>query len=355
MIRRADLDKTLRGAGPGPGHMVPQQQAQQTAAAQQQEMQLRQQHAQREAQKRIARKPTERNLPDGIDELVIGDAPAQYRQLREIEQRYDAVMTRKRLEMQENITRYMNRHRTMRIWISNTAENQPWQQGGMDPDAFDFASDTQATYRVRIEGRLLDDEAPLGLGDDDKENEKDKDGKNGDAEADKDPDAMEQDGQDGNAAAAAAAKAKKQQQQQQPVGPQRSRLSHFFKSITIDFDRSRSLQPDGFTQIEWKKPLTPPGGVPSVSADANFDSLEFERKGDENINVVVRLARDEHPERYRLSRPMAELLDVEEEDRAGVMMGVWDYIRAQRLNEDEDARKVVCDERLKAVGSPRTL
>ncbi|EOD43504.1 putative swi-snf complex subunit protein [Neofusicoccum parvum UCRNP2] len=318
MIKFADLSATMRAAGPmvsaaHPPPITPQQ----LQAQQQAEMQKR------ELAKRQSRKPTDKNIPDGIEDLVVGDGVQRYRQLRDAERKLDAVMMRKRLDINESSARNFTRYRTMRVWISNTAENQPWQNTSMDPDAFDFGSESQATYRVKIEGRLLDD-------DEDAEADKEP------AEEQKDGDAMEQDGSD----AAKKAKAGK------PASNQRTKLSHFFKQITINFDRSQSLQPDGYTSIEWKKPEN---SANTNDAAANFDTLEFERKSDENINVTVNLFRDEVPERFKLSPPLAELLGTEEDDRGGILMGIWIYVKANNLQEDEDSRKIRCDAQLKPL------
>ncbi|KAF2138514.1 uncharacterized protein K452DRAFT_311452 [Aplosporella prunicola CBS 121167] len=311
MIRLADLDSTLRRK---PGPIIASQHPPPITQQQIQAQQQAEAHK-RELAKRQSRKPTDKNIPDGIEELVVGDGVARYRSLRDVERKLDAVMMRKKLDISDEMrARNMTRYKTLRIWISNTAENQPWQQGGMDPDAFDFGSESQATYRVKIEGRLLEDEDEL------------------EAEERKGLEAMDQDPED----------AKKPQKK--PVVPQRRKLAHFFKQITIDFDRSRSLQPDGYTQIEWRKPEQN-----ATSDSANFDTLEFERKSDENINVTINLYRDETPERFQLSKPLSELLDTNEEDRAGIMMGIWTYIKANNLQQDEDSRKIRCDSRLKAL------
>ncbi|KAL0261953.1 SWI/SNF and RSC complex subunit Ssr3 [Diplodia seriata] len=319
MIHFADLSATMRrDVGPmvsaaHPPPITPQQ----LQAQQQAEMQKR------ELAKRQSRKPTDKNIPDGIEGLVVGDGVQRYRQLRDAERKLDAVMMRKRLDITESSARNFTRYRTMRVWISNTADNQPWQNTSMDPDAFDFGSESQATYRVKIEGRLLGN-------DEDSEAEKEQ------AEEQKDADAMEQDGGD----AAKKVKAGK------PAANQRTKLSHFFKQITINFDRSQSLQPDGYTSIEWKKPENSANANDSA---ANFDTLEFERKSDENINVTVNLFRDESPERFKLSPPLAELLGTEEDDRGGILMGIWIYVKANSLQEDEDSRKIRCDAQLKSL------
>jgi SWI/SNF-related matrix-associated actin-dependent regulator of chromatin subfamily D len=52
---------------------------------------------------------------------------------------------------------------------------------------------------------------------------------------------------------------------------------------------------------------------------------------------------------FRLSKPLAELLDTDEEDRAGVLMGIWEYARAQHLQQEDDERKFACDAKLKAL------
>lgn len=62
-----------------------------------------QQEAQRNAvdlAKRRSRKPTDKNIPDGVEECIIGDGVQRYRDLREVERRLDATMMRKRLDIQ---------------------------------------------------------------------------------------------------------------------------------------------------------------------------------------------------------------------------------------------------------------
>ncbi|KAF2193844.1 hypothetical protein K469DRAFT_549741 [Zopfia rhizophila CBS 207.26] len=292
---------------PGHGHIQAQQRAEQEK---------------REKLRRQSKHPTDKNIPDGVDEICVGDGVPRYRQLREIERTLDATMMRKKLDISDSVFRTSApRYGTMRIWISNTVENQAWQSSGMDADAFDFESDSQATYRVKIQGRLLDEESNLGISAEDDE--------------EKDPDAMDEDG----------AEPKKKL-----LAPKPKMFSQFFKTITIDFDRARSLQPDGFTQVEWRKPE----GATNTK-ESNFSQIEFERKGDENINVTINLQRHDHPERFRLSKPLAELLDTDEEDRGGVMMGIWEYAKAMHLQQDDDERKIVCDAKLKALFNTDTI
>ena len=263
--------------------------------------------------RRQSRKPTDRDIPEDVNEVIVGDGVQRYRRLRDVEKRLDAVMMRKRLDVMDNAQReYARREGVLRVWISNTAEGQPWQimedGSGMAEDGmFDLGENSQATFRVKIEGRLLEDPSEL---DEDK-----------------------------------------------PSPDKRPRLSTFFKGITIDLHRNPALMPDGYSQIEWRKqqPPTPQNPNPNYdpnSSENSFDKLEFERKGDENVNITISLFRDTERERYKLSPGLAQILDSEEEDMLGAVQGIWEYARATNLQEDDDKRTIVCDESLRKVSHP---
>ena len=284
--------------------------------------------------KRRARKPTDKNIPEGVENIIIGDGVQQYKDLREVERRLDAVMMRKRLDLQPSRQQNYERTKTLRVWISNTADNQPWQGRDLDENAFDFSPGTEATYRVKIEGRLLDDEDSEDSSDD--ENDDAKDTSNSNTAGDMDT--MDHDGQEDSL-----------KEVKKPSPRPRKKFSHFFKSITVEFDRNKNLQPDAASQIEWKKPPVPPNPA-NLPPIADFDSLEFERKSDENINCTINLYRDETPERYALSKELADILDTNEQTRAGIVMGIWEYVKAMDLQQDEEKRIFQCDDLLRAVG-----
>lgn len=269
-----------------------------------------------DASLRRSRKPTDKNIPDGIEEVIIGEGVEQYKNLRDLEKRLDAAVVRKRLDIQDSISKTVKKYRTMRIWITNTVESQPWQDAGSTPGS--------GRYKVRIEGRLLDDDSDPTVPENDEEAST---GAGGDAmDQDKDEEDKEK------------SEAKKQSQ----------RFSHFFKTITVDFDKPATAVPEEVKPITWNKPQVPPN-APSSPPNAEFDSIQFSRGSQENLNVTVNLVRDETPERYKLSKELAEVLDVEEETRSGIVLGIWDYIRAMELQEDEEKRQVRCDHRLRSV------
>ncbi|KAL3463827.1 hypothetical protein BJX64DRAFT_276248 [Aspergillus heterothallicus] len=276
---------------------------------------------QNEAALRRSRKPTDKNIPDGVEEVVIGEGVQQYKSLRDLEKRLDAAIVRKRLDIQDSISKTVKKYRTMRIWVSNTVEGQPWQNSSGQNGA-PASTPGSGRYKVRIEGRLLEDDNDLEASASDDEGDAQENG-----------DAMEEDG----------AEAKK------PASKRSNqRFSQFFKSITVDFDKSSATSPDEMKTINWAKPQLPPNTV-NLPPTADFDSVQFSRASQENLNVTISLVRDETPERYKLTKELAEVLDVEEETRSGIVLGIWDYIRAMGLQEDEEKRLVRCDDRLRAI------
>lgn len=288
--RLRTVEGQMPAAGPHPqAHNVINQQHIQ----QQREIQMQHQLAQRRS-----KKPTDLNMPEGIEDInpVIGELVGMYKALQEAERKLDMTMMRKRLDMQDTFNRHIRREQSLRIFISNTVENQPWQQD-LAPDSFDFETGEDSTYKMKVVGELLKD-------DDDEEDEND----------------VEED----------------------ETQKSRKRFFHFFKAVSVDVERPFG---EPVNLVDWKK-------QPNQEIHNHFT---MERKGDENLNVLISLTRDETPERYRLSQALSQTLDMEEGDRAEVLQGVWEYVKFMGLQEDEEKRKVRCDAALKQVSDFQLL
>lgn len=91
------------------GPMMTHQQASHLPAvpmsAQQQAERVQQHHAAVERAKLRARKPTDKTMPDGVEDCVISDGVQRYRDLRDYERRLDATITRKRLDVVDSVGR----------------------------------------------------------------------------------------------------------------------------------------------------------------------------------------------------------------------------------------------------------
>lgn len=316
--RRGGIGPMMAAQGPGAHPQVPLTQAQ----LQQQQVAAQQAS---ELAKRRSRKPTDKNLVDGVEDCVVDSEVVQrYKELRDVERRLDATMTRKRLDVAENINRPSKTYKTLRIWVSNTVEDQIWQGNGLNVDSFDFTPNMEASWRVKIEGHLLDDE-----NDEDNKEEQKEEAKESKQE---DGDKMDED-----------------KPQKAKSAKPKPKFSHFFKSMKVEFDASR-LRNGNETTVEWQKP-EPPRGQPNAApaAAADFDEITFKRNGDENCNITINLYRHEIPERYKLSSDLAEVVDMQEATQHEAVMGLWEYIRISGLQEDEEKRNFRCDELLRRV------
>lgn len=186
---------------------------------------------------------------------------------------------------------------------------------------------------MKIEGRLLDD-AEDDEGADEENTDESKAAKENSNEG---GDVMETDGP-------AAAKPK------QP----RYRFTRFFRAMTAEYvtKKSRAAAQNGDDAgprpVEWKRPEPGQPNIPPAPV-AEFDELTFKRPGDDNINVVINLYRYEDPERFELDEILADIVDMQEATRAEAVMGLFEYIRLQNLQEDEEKRNFRCDDLLRRL------
>lgn len=317
----------LMSAVPAIGTMVPPVHAQQTSAHAQLEAQTK--VAMAELVKRRTQRPVDKNIPEGVEDIIIGDGVQQYKRLREVERKLDAVMMRKRIEFHNARRGSFTRDRILKIWVSNTVENQPWQGRSLETDSYDFIPEMEGIYKVKIEGRLMDEEAL------EPSTENGNSANDGNATEHKEDILNDPDSETPGAA------------ESNSGWRSKTKLSHFFKAIAVDFGRGKELQVDNSSEVEWKKPAH--GQNPVMPPAADFDCLEFERKSEENINCTIKFYRDEYPERFRLSEALAQVLDTDEADRDSIIFGIWDYVKAMDLQPDDEKRLARCDERLWAV------
>jgi SWI/SNF-related matrix-associated actin-dependent regulator of chromatin subfamily D len=127
------------------------------------------------------------------------------------------------------------------------------------------------------------------------------------------------------------------------------RFSHFFQSISVEFDHSRFRSGAEHT-VEWRRPEGSQNQAASAAqADNDFDEFTFKRNGDENINITIKLQRHESPERYQLTPELAQVVDMTEATQHEAVMALWEYIRLSGLQEDEERRNFRCDAYLKKV------
>ncbi|KAI9259356.1 SWIB/MDM2 domain-containing protein [Sporodiniella umbellata] len=117
------------------------------------------------------------------------------------------------------------------------------------------------------------------------------------------------------------------------------KMTSFFRSISVELDRDPNTYPEG-NLIEWQK-------QPNTTTD--YDMIEIKRKGDMNVNCRISLYLEHNPQKYKLSPILADLLDTQLDTKLQIVMGIWSYCKAHKLQDHEDKRIIRCDPRLTQI------
>ncbi|ORZ02526.1 SWI/SNF and RSC complex subunit Ssr3 [Syncephalastrum racemosum] len=158
-------------------------------------------------------------------------------------------------------------------------------QNGDDENAFDLNSGNAPSWTLKIEGRLLDPPIPT--------------------------------------------------KKAQPV----QKFTSFFRSILVEMDRDPKMYRDGSNVVEWHKQANAP----------EYDGVEINRRGDTNVKVRIVLDPEYIPQKYKLNPALADLLDMKLETKPQIIMGLWNYVKNNKLQDAEDKRLIRCDPRLQQL------
>jgi len=97
----------------------------------------------------------EKTIPPKIESLI--PESKLYTQLHEFEKKMDATIMRKRLDIQEAMSKPIKTKKTLRIFISNTASGQ--NNDIMNINEISLENTSTPSWILKIEGKLLDNSA----------------------------------------------------------------------------------------------------------------------------------------------------------------------------------------------------
>ena len=240
---------------------------------------------------RTRKKPTDKTLPKTI-ELDQPEEYKLYNLLREAEARIDATILRKRFDLLDANNRPLKVahlllytevqcQKKIRLSLSSTTSDQPWQSTPpLDTLAYDFDTDMIPSWTFTLRGQLLPSDPEI------------------------------------------------------PAQP----MTTYFKSIIVDFDRASDAYAEP-NRVEWHKT--------NDASQKMYDYIQCTRKGDSDVNVKVSLTVDTAPERlypyttcayrrYKLCDEFADILQIKEETRPGIVMALWQYIKVSPMRSIAD-------------------
>ena len=196
------------------------------------------------------------------------------------------MLMRKRLDIQEAVTRPQKSKKILRLFISNTASDQPWQNSIQDPS--NDSDVLPPNWTLRIEGRLVD---PFV----------------------------------------------KNTSKQPPL----KKMTHFIRSAVVELKRDPELYGQEKNVVEWHKQQQP--------QQPEIDGFEIKRLGDESVPCRIMLKLDYFPDKFRLSPALSKLLQMQFETRQTVIMALWQYIKKHRLQDGQDRRMINTNEAMRSV------
>ncbi|KAK6027440.1 SWIB/MDM2 domain protein [Ostertagia ostertagi] len=217
-----------------------------------------------------------------------------YMDLLAFEQKLDATITRKKLDIQllKGLKKVKKR---LRIYISHTfiAGKEPEKEGD---------EGTVPMWELRVEGRLIEDQA------------------NGSTAA------------SGHSTPAPPAR---------PL-PKR-KFSSFFKSLVIELDKD-IYGPDNHL-VEWHR-------TPTTN---ETDGFQVKRPGDRPVKCTILLLLDYQPMKFKLHPRLAKVLGIAAETRPKIIEALWQYIKTHKLQDPVDHDTVNNDTFLEQVFSCKRM
>ncbi|WWC73727.1 uncharacterized protein I206_107699 [Kwoniella pini CBS 10737] len=261
--------------------------------------------------------------PPHVLQALVPDSPA-FTELLKLEQKLDWTLLRKKAEINDTLGKPTRVKRTLRIFISNTAHDQPWQK----PQSQSSSEQTPSTN------------APAETAEDATASIEEKKETDGDVTMNESaqPPVKEEtkvetldEGVDVNTGKGIAGWVMKIEGRLLDVGNTRldrtkRKFSTFLKSVIVEFDnREAPTFPEG-NIVEWHaQNVTPP-----------LDGFEILRRGDQNVNARIIIHLNHSPDRFKVLQPLADLISIKEGTRSEIINGVWKLIKVCGAQDKDD-------------------
>lgn len=241
--------------------------------------------------------PTDTTIPPSLYDKISN--LESYKKLIEAEQRIDLLNTRKALDLQAinmklaQESSFKRDKGTLRVFIYNTCESQPWQKQLAKERGQDISNlSSDPSFTLRVEGRFINEDENRGLDE---------------------------------------------------VAPN-LKFSSFLSGISIDLIQNENypeMKNSNLNMVEWRSELN---GQPIDSKFATgnrqseFDGLDVKRNGMFNIKAKVAILLKEHSSRLKLSDALAHFAGKEVATQQEVIYLIWQYAIYKNLFKNNTSK-----------------
>lgn len=121
------------------------------------------------------------------------------------------------------------------------------------------------------------------------------------------------------------------------------KFSSFFKSLVIELDKDL-YGPDNHL-VEWHR--TP--------QTAETDGFQVKRAGDQNVKCTILMLLDYQPQQYKLDPRLSRFLGLFTATRPAIIQALWQYIKTNKLQNNQEKDYIDCDRNLQEIFQCETL
>jgi SWI/SNF-related matrix-associated actin-dependent regulator of chromatin subfamily D len=125
------------------------------------------------------------------------------------------------------------------------------------------------------------------------------------------------------------------------------RMTHFIRKVEISFNKEQVEYPD----IEWNKE-THLSGTSGGQAEEDKDGIQVIREGDKEYDLSIAIHINYTPKQFKVKSELSALIGVRQCTRMQAVSALWEYMKANRLQDQEDRKVINCNKELKEAFHP---
>ncbi len=120
------------------------------------------------------------------------------------------------------------------------------------------------------------------------------------------------------------------------------KMTHFVRRIEVAFSRDQVDYPD----IEWCKDTSSAQGG---KGGEDRDGIEIIREGGRELDLVISIHVNYSPRQFKVKSELQALIGIRQCTRTQAISALWEYVKTNRLQNQQDRQVVDCNRELRAV------
>lgn len=116
------------------------------------------------------------------------------------------------------------------------------------------------------------------------------------------------------------------------------KMTRFVKKVDIAFDKEQA----DFPNLEWSRDT-------HSKELGEKDGIEILREGNKELNLTILIYINHSPKQYKVKPELSSVIGIKQCTRFQAISALWEYIKVNRLQDQQDRQIVNCNKELQAV------